>query len=199
MCIRDSPGMCHTPMPHLNWFLGATLGDVYDFIESVGSKFLAYIMSDYDPQHSAIFNRVNVRLRVFTREGGARQVPAYIEYPENDPVIQAQYNAFPCRKVNITPGRAVVVSLIDSNGALANVWEEYLAAHPEGFPSQHPQPLEAPAPKPSPPIPSSSSSNSTATPITDVTPVSYTHLRAHETPEHLVCRLLLEKKKHSIA
>eukprot|EP00658_Telonema_sp_P-2_P009945 TRINITY_DN13715_c0_g2_i1.p1 TRINITY_DN13715_c0_g2~~TRINITY_DN13715_c0_g2_i1.p1 ORF type:complete len:288 (+),score=61.06 TRINITY_DN13715_c0_g2_i1:217-1080(+) len=28
-----------------------------------------------------------------------------------------------------------------------------------------------------------------------VSPVSYTHLRAHETPEHLVCRLLLEKKK----
>src|SRR5678815_3759182 len=27
------------------------------------------------------------------------------------------------------------------------------------------------------------------------TPVSYTHLRTHETPEHLVCRLLLEKKK----
>eukprot|EP00658_Telonema_sp_P-2_P033621 TRINITY_DN24640_c0_g1_i3.p1 TRINITY_DN24640_c0_g1~~TRINITY_DN24640_c0_g1_i3.p1 ORF type:complete len:442 (+),score=99.07 TRINITY_DN24640_c0_g1_i3:179-1504(+) len=27
-------------------------------------------------------------------------------------------------------------------------------------------------------------------------PVSYTHLRAHETPEHLVCRLLLEKKKN---
>src|SRR5678816_2215148 len=31
-----------------------------------------------------------------------------------------------------------------------------------------------------------------------VTPVSYTHLRAHETPEHLVCRLLLEKKKKII-
>ena len=28
-----------------------------------------------------------------------------------------------------------------------------------------------------------------------VLPVSYTHLRAHETPEHLVCRLLIEKKK----
>src|SRR5674536_354736 len=28
-------------------------------------------------------------------------------------------------------------------------------------------------------------------------PVSYTHLRAHETPEHLVCRLLLEKKKQT--
>ena len=27
-----------------------------------------------------------------------------------------------------------------------------------------------------------------------VATVSYTHLRAHETPEHLVCRLLLEKK-----
>src|SRR5678815_4371481 len=27
------------------------------------------------------------------------------------------------------------------------------------------------------------------------TAVSYSHLRAHETPEHLVCRLLLEKKK----
>ena len=26
-------------------------------------------------------------------------------------------------------------------------------------------------------------------------PFSYTQLRAHETPEHLVCRLLLEKKK----
>src|SRR5678815_4303903 len=26
----------------------------------------------------------------------------------------------------------------------------------------------------------------------DLEPVSYTHLRAHETPEHLVCRLLLE-------
>ena len=26
-------------------------------------------------------------------------------------------------------------------------------------------------------------------------PVSYTHIRAHETPEHRVCRLLLEKKK----
>src|SRR5674536_398392 len=30
-----------------------------------------------------------------------------------------------------------------------------------------------------------------------VNPVSYTHLRAHETPEHLVCRLLLEKKKQN--
>ena len=28
-------------------------------------------------------------------------------------------------------------------------------------------------------------------------PVSYTHLRAHETPEHHVCRPLLEKKKIS--
>eukprot|EP00658_Telonema_sp_P-2_P011465 TRINITY_DN14378_c0_g1_i2.p1 TRINITY_DN14378_c0_g1~~TRINITY_DN14378_c0_g1_i2.p1 ORF type:complete len:444 (+),score=91.66 TRINITY_DN14378_c0_g1_i2:117-1448(+) len=33
--------------------------------------------------------------------------------------------------------------------------------------------------------------------VTDrwIVAVSYTHLRAHETPEHLVCRLLLEKKK----
>eukprot|EP00658_Telonema_sp_P-2_P051514 TRINITY_DN39587_c0_g1_i4.p1 TRINITY_DN39587_c0_g1~~TRINITY_DN39587_c0_g1_i4.p1 ORF type:complete len:223 (+),score=48.57 TRINITY_DN39587_c0_g1_i4:207-875(+) len=31
----------------------------------------------------------------------------------------------------------------------------------------------------------------------NVESVSYTHLRAHETPEHLVCRLLLEKKKIS--
>src|SRR5665213_4394536 len=29
----------------------------------------------------------------------------------------------------------------------------------------------------------------------DVTPVSYTHLRAHETGRNLVCRLLLDKKK----
>eukprot|EP00658_Telonema_sp_P-2_P063126 TRINITY_DN51837_c0_g1_i1.p1 TRINITY_DN51837_c0_g1~~TRINITY_DN51837_c0_g1_i1.p1 ORF type:complete len:299 (+),score=35.14 TRINITY_DN51837_c0_g1_i1:157-1053(+) len=33
------------------------------------------------------------------------------------------------------------------------------------------------------------------TAVEDLLPVSYTHLRAHETPEHLVCRLLLEKKK----
>eukprot|EP00658_Telonema_sp_P-2_P010511 TRINITY_DN13962_c0_g1_i2.p1 TRINITY_DN13962_c0_g1~~TRINITY_DN13962_c0_g1_i2.p1 ORF type:complete len:145 (+),score=20.40 TRINITY_DN13962_c0_g1_i2:186-620(+) len=39
-----------------------------------------------------------------------------------------------------------------------------------------------------------SCSVSTRTPVT-LTSVSYTHLRAHETPEHLVCRLLLEKKK----
>src|SRR5678815_2867088 len=31
-------------------------------------------------------------------------------------------------------------------------------------------------------------------PNIDPQAVSYTHLRAHETPEHLVCRLLLEKK-----
>src|SRR5678815_336967 len=31
--------------------------------------------------------------------------------------------------------------------------------------------------------------------LRELGPVSYTHLRAHETPEHLVCRLLLEKKK----
>eukprot|EP00658_Telonema_sp_P-2_P060120 TRINITY_DN49132_c0_g1_i1.p1 TRINITY_DN49132_c0_g1~~TRINITY_DN49132_c0_g1_i1.p1 ORF type:complete len:431 (-),score=107.60 TRINITY_DN49132_c0_g1_i1:11-1303(-) len=31
--------------------------------------------------------------------------------------------------------------------------------------------------------------------LRSIIPVSYTHLRAHETPEHLVCRLLLEKKK----
>ena len=28
-----------------------------------------------------------------------------------------------------------------------------------------------------------------------INPVSYTHLRAHESPEHLVCRLLLENKQ----
>src|SRR5665254_14068 len=30
-------------------------------------------------------------------------------------------------------------------------------------------------------------------------PVSYTHLRAHETPEHLVCRLLLENETATTA
>src|SRR5678816_4872435 len=38
-------------------------------------------------------------------------------------------------------------------------------------------------------------SDSTNATVPGRTPVSYTHLRAHETPEHLVCRLLLEKKK----
>ena len=31
-----------------------------------------------------------------------------------------------------------------------------------------------------------------------LTPVSYTHLRAHETGRNLVCRLLLEKKKKEV-
>ena len=34
--------------------------------------------------------------------------------------------------------------------------------------------------------------------MVDTNPVSYTHLRAHETREDLVCRLLLEKKKESV-
>ena len=37
-----------------------------------------------------------------------------------------------------------------------------------------------------------------ATRVRQYRPVSYTHLRAHETPEHLVCRLLLEKKKNNV-
>src|SRR5665809_159934 len=41
--------------------------------------------------------------------------------------------------------------------------------------------------------PSGSPNGATAT--TRGAPVSYTHLRAHETKANLVCRLLLEKKK----
>ena len=33
------------------------------------------------------------------------------------------------------------------------------------------------------------------TEVLEQIPVSYTHLRAHETGRNLVCRLLLEKKK----
>eukprot|EP00658_Telonema_sp_P-2_P007079 TRINITY_DN12640_c0_g1_i1.p1 TRINITY_DN12640_c0_g1~~TRINITY_DN12640_c0_g1_i1.p1 ORF type:complete len:639 (-),score=201.89 TRINITY_DN12640_c0_g1_i1:25-1941(-) len=46
------------------------------------------------------------------------------------------------------------------------------------------------------PMPSTPGSKRPASPPSaSQKPVSYTHLRAHETPEHLVCRLLLEKKK----
>eukprot|EP00658_Telonema_sp_P-2_P004968 TRINITY_DN11858_c0_g1_i1.p2 TRINITY_DN11858_c0_g1~~TRINITY_DN11858_c0_g1_i1.p2 ORF type:complete len:256 (-),score=63.34 TRINITY_DN11858_c0_g1_i1:100-867(-) len=48
---------------------------------------------------------------------------------------------------------------------------------------QHGYPQQQQPPPPPPP------------PAISPDPVSYTHLRAHETPEHLVCRLLLEKKK----
>ena len=34
-----------------------------------------------------------------------------------------------------------------------------------------------------------------STDLVNTKPVSYTHLRAHETRSNLVCRLLLEKKK----
>ena len=32
-----------------------------------------------------------------------------------------------------------------------------------------------------------------------IAPVSYTHLRAHETRDNIVCRLLLEKKKNGMS
>eukprot|EP00658_Telonema_sp_P-2_P064553 TRINITY_DN53617_c0_g1_i1.p1 TRINITY_DN53617_c0_g1~~TRINITY_DN53617_c0_g1_i1.p1 ORF type:complete len:100 (-),score=22.98 TRINITY_DN53617_c0_g1_i1:68-367(-) len=44
-------------------------------------------------------------------------------------------------------------------------------------------------------VPFNFSSNGDIDEATFFSAVSYTHLRAHETPEHLVCRLLLEKKK----
>ena len=37
--------------------------------------------------------------------------------------------------------------------------------------------------------------NKVAQCVDELSPVSYTHLRAHETRHDLVCRLLLEKKK----
>ena len=40
-------------------------------------------------------------------------------------------------------------------------------------------------------------SGATVDAVVGVTSVSYTHLRAHETVLDLVCRLLLEKKKHT--
>src|SRR5664279_6208382 len=49
-----------------------------------------------------------------------------------------------------------------------------------------------------PTTPSTPSFPRTPTPTTTTSgpcPVSYTHLRAHETDSYLVCRLLLEKKK----
>ena len=50
--------------------------------------------------------------------------------------------------------------------------------------------LLAPVAKAVPVVP-----NFTQGSMTSHTAVSYTHLRAHETSLHLVCRLLLEKKK----
>src|SRR5660398_190128 len=44
-------------------------------------------------------------------------------------------------------------------------------------------------------ISSAATRGSNVLPLT-ITSVSYTHLRAHETKANLVCRLLLEKKKH---
>src|SRR5450756_1183781 len=41
------------------------------------------------------------------------------------------------------------------------------------------------------------SAGATVTESPVCTPVSYTHLRAHETRHDLVCRLLLEKKKNT--
>ena len=45
---------------------------------------------------------------------------------------------------------------------------------------------------------SRTTSSASSTAASGYTPVSYTHLRAHETVLDLVCRLLLEKKKTDI-
>src|SRR5678816_1060989 len=65
--------------------------------------------------------------------------------------------------------RLAVKDLIDMKGEVTTAGSQYLA-------------------KNSPPA------RRDATLLQRARPVSYTHLRAHETPEHLVCRLLLEKK-----
>src|SRR5674476_739308 len=65
-------------------------------------------------------------------------------------------------------------------------------------PPELPEPPQAAIPRTR-----AASSNSASTPTADLRPfispspfpVSYTHLRAHETGRNLVCRLLLEKKK----
>ena len=69
-------------------------------------------------------------------------------------------------------------------------WSEPKAPEPPPVPD--PAPLPDPEPEPEPEAPDS--------PFTTVDAsyfdaVSYTHLRAHETDQYLVCRLLLEKKK----
>ena len=46
-------------------------------------------------------------------------------------------------------------------------------------------------------IPASFRPAAASQPVQGVRTVSYTHLRAHETVLDLVCRLLLEKKKHT--
>eukprot|EP00658_Telonema_sp_P-2_P082154 TRINITY_DN8611_c0_g1_i2.p1 TRINITY_DN8611_c0_g1~~TRINITY_DN8611_c0_g1_i2.p1 ORF type:complete len:1447 (+),score=242.30 TRINITY_DN8611_c0_g1_i2:69-4409(+) len=61
------------------------------------------------------------------------------------------------------------------------------------------QQASSPARNQRPTSPGRISSAPQSVPVTQTpVPVSYTHLRAHETPEHLVCRLLLEKKKKKI-
>src|SRR5678810_966718 len=40
---------------------------------------------------------------------------------------------------------------------------------------------------------------SVSAPVAGADPVSYTHLRAHETGRNLVCRLQLEKKNYTIS
>src|SRR5678816_4256673 len=74
-----------------------------------------------------------------------------------------------------------IVAMVGASGAIAGVMGAYIVLYPHSrIVTLLPilfffQIIEIPA-------------------IVFLGPVSYTHLRAHETPEHLVCRLLLEKK-----
>eukprot|EP00831_Metopus_contortus_P027724 TRINITY_DN2323_c0_g1_i2.p2 TRINITY_DN2323_c0_g1~~TRINITY_DN2323_c0_g1_i2.p2 ORF type:complete len:179 (-),score=51.02 TRINITY_DN2323_c0_g1_i2:31-567(-) len=79
------------------------------------------------------------------------------------------------------------------------------APQPSEMPAISEEKKEKPAPTPKPIIPKVIAAPVVARPIPSHAgivapimkpiPVSYTHLRAHETSLHLVCRLLLEKKK----
>src|SRR5659263_686763 len=83
-----------------------------------------------------------------------------------------------------------VTSATPTTGASLSTGPATTTTKTPGCPPAYP-----PDPPKTPSTPPAASTS--ATPPPGPEPVSYTHLRAHETRHDLVCRLLLEKKKKS--
>ena len=121
----EFPGMAHVPVSHPNWFLEARMSHIYDSIQAAGLNFLTVVAPHLDGQQFvAAFHPTNVSLRVFSYREGIQQQPPTIRFP-NDPELQNEFLNFPCRRLDIQPGRAILVSLVEIPDLLDGIYEEY--------------------------------------------------------------------------
>src|SRR5678816_3393353 len=118
--------------------------------------------------------------KYFTLQKGSK-----VENISVDRIKPAYFDHDPASSTTLSPLPAPAPSTSTSQDNI-----DFMPILPFTSTSSPPDPLPTPS---SVVTPSPATSAPRATTSPPPVPVSYTHLRAHETPEHLVCRLLLEK------